>query len=99
MLYDTVRGRSVEPFVTVTPAQTSFGTIRVARSTAPTTDGIIEVDGTFVGVVSELAGLAAGSSTYFVAPLDTALLRPGRHTVRLWTATRDHGTVTLRLVE
>ena len=60
--------------------------------------GIIEVDGTFVGVVSELAGLAAGSSTYFVAPLDTALLRPGSHTVRLWTATRDNGTVTLRLV-
>ena len=76
----------------------AFGTIRVARSTAPTTDGIIEVDGTFVGVVSELAGLAAGSSTYFVAPLDTALLRPGSHTVRLWTATRDNGTVTLRLV-
>ena len=74
------------------------GTIRSSDPIPRTTEGLIEVDGTFVGVVSELAGLASGRSTYFSAPLQTSLLASGPHTVRLWTASWVDGVPELRLV-
>jgi len=74
----------------------AFGTIRTDRGIDRDTEGVVEVDGVFVGVVSELAGLRAGSSTYFVAPVETSLIGAGAHSVRLWTATWSDGKVSLR---
>lgn len=76
----------------------AFGTVSSVVRVSRSTEGLVEVDGTFVGVVSEIAGLGKGSSTYFSAPLQTSLLRPGPHTVRLWTASWQNGTASLRLV-
>jgi hypothetical protein len=77
----------------------AFGTVRTSRTIDRSTEGVVEVDGVFVGVVSELAGLAAGSSSYFVAPVETSLLSgAGAHSVRLWTATWAGGSVSLRRV-
>ena len=76
----------------------AYGTIRARRTFTRDTEGLVEVDGVFVAVVSELAGLRSGGSTYFVAPVETSLMHPGHHTVRLWTARWVDGSPTLRLV-
>ena len=76
----------------------AYGTIHARRTFTRDTEGLVEVDGVFVAAVSELAGLRSGGSTYFVAPVETSLMHPGHHTVRLWTARWVDGSPTLRLV-
>lgn len=76
----------------------AFGTLAAKTGFGRSTEGLVEVDGVFVGVLSELAGLAKGKSTYFSAPVQTSLIGAGAHEVRLWTATWANGVPVLRLV-
>ena len=76
----------------------AFGTLTATTGFGRSTEALVEVDGLFAGVVSELAGLRKGKSTYFSAPVQTSLIGAGNHEVRLWTATWADGMPTLRLV-
>jgi len=71
------------------------GSLTVARDIAPDEEALLVVDGTIVGVVSEIAGLKAGESTLFRSTLLARAIPPGSHTVELWLARGRGPTATL----
>jgi hypothetical protein len=57
------------------------------QTTCPQCEGLIAINGKFVGVVTELAGVyPSKSGKYFSSPLMTRLMTPGPTAVELWIA-------------
>lgn len=71
------------------------GSFTASRDIAADEEGLLVVDGHFVGAVSELAGLRAGETTNFRSTLLSRLIAPGSHTVELWLASGSDPTVSL----
>ena len=65
------------------PAQIQ-GRISASRDFAQSEEALLVVDGVAVGLISELAGLRAGTSTTFRTTLLSSALSSGKHVVQLW---------------
>ncbi|MFM9226170.1 MAG: sulfatase-like hydrolase/transferase [Actinomycetota bacterium] len=70
------------------------GSFTASRDIAADEEGLLVVDGRFVGAVSELAGLKAGETTNFRSTLLSRVIPPGSHRVELWLAKGRRGSVT-----
>lgn len=67
------------------PTQVS-GSVTVTRDIGPDEEGLMVVNGTVVGVVSEIAGLKAGESTLFRSTLLARAIPAGKHRLEMWLA-------------
>ena len=71
--------------LTFAPAQIQ-GRLTASRTFAADEEGLLVIDGVAVGIISELAGLRAGTSTTFRTTLLSSALFSGKHSVELWVA-------------
>lgn len=71
------------------------GRVTAARDFGPDEEGLLVVNGTVVGVVSEVARLRRGESTTFRSTLLARAIPRGRHTVKLWLASGSGTSVML----
>lgn len=76
------------------------GRIRTSRQVGSNVEGLIAINGTFVGVIPEIAGAGPNVSVghYFNTNLLTRVLVPGPQVIELWLALWDRGGVTLSRV-
>jgi hypothetical protein len=80
------------------PARAS-GLFYIKKNICEKCEGLIAVNGMFVGVASELAGMKQGKSgQYFSSSLMTRLMQPGPTIVELWLADWTTGKPVLRKV-
>ena len=80
------------------PARAS-GLFFVEQDICDKCEGLIAVNGMFVGVASELAGMkTAKAGQYFSISLMTRLIQPGQNQVELWIANWTSGKPVLRRV-
>ncbi|CAB4657464.1 unannotated protein [freshwater metagenome] len=80
------------------PARAS-GLLFPSKSMCRRCEGLIAINGKFVGVISELAGAqSAKEGIYFSSSLMTRLMEPGPATVELWIANWTKKTPTLQRV-
>ena len=75
------------------------GHVKLRDSLAPSVEGLIAIDGVFVGVVSELSGARpTGGGTFYSSALDPQYIGGGSHTVEMWLARWGNGSVELSRV-
>lgn len=72
----------------------------ILEATVPAdTEGLIAIDGVFVGVVSELSGASPSEpGTFYSSALDPQYIGKGAHTVEMWTAQWTNNEVQLSRV-
>ena len=69
------------------------GRVTATRDIGTNEEAMLVVDGTVVGVVSEVAGLGRGESTTFRSTLLARAIPAGRHSVEMWLASGSGPTV------
>jgi hypothetical protein len=75
------------------------GSLYAKKQICDKCEALIAINGKFVGVVSELAGMKPSSSgKYFSSSLMTRLMQPGKAQVELWIANWTSGKPVLRRV-
>ena len=80
------------------PARAS-GLLYLKKNMCSRCEGLIAINGKFVGVVSELAGMKSSrSGQYFSSSLMTRLMHPGTSVVEFWIADWTKSTPVLRRV-